>query len=732
MFFFIYLFSFVFSVDFIPYKGKLDDGTEVDIKCYKNGENSVTIGSGNIEEAAIDKQILGNLTLPLVTYQEKTYVITEIGSYAFYNSMISKITIQSANYTKIDSFAFYNCRTLTEFTIPDECTEIGAHAFDNAEISGKFTFGKGLQKLGDYAFYEASVSSFEQINNTKLESIPTYCFAKLKLSQEGRWDPLTLPATVASIGASSFAACNYLDNIKLPEKLATIGDQAFGACGGLESIDFTGTAVTDIPTDCFYECSALESVIFTDKIKTLGNSSFHGTGLKEVSISSSVTSIGSAVFQVCLNLKSADLENLTIVRLSDDLFQGSGLETVKLPKGLEVLGERVFKDSHLKQVTLPSTLKKIQHGCFSQCHLLTEVDMSNTNVETIEKYAFYNCYGINSLNLSQHLISVGEQSFANNSFTSIAFPSTFSKFDDSSFEKVPLASLDLSNTKVTEITNRCFAEASLAGGVTLGNVEVIGSSSFCFTGLTTLKLGNKVKKIDSNAFEFCTQLKEVDLSESHISEIGKSAFHATTALETIKWPEVSFAIGDGAFMGSGLKSITLDTDCASLGKAAFQSCKSLETVNMSTASAGTLPTHLFDDCTKLTTIALTDFLSSIVSDALPSSVKSIYYCGSTCFSGNFSTNATVYVPQSYGCSKFGSASITKLDNFPYPIDYHASSRDNGSNVGWIVAIVLVIVIAVAVAIYILYKKKFIFRHKQDENYLMTSDTDGPESKALFT
>ena len=72
----------------------------------------------------------GVVTIPsTVTYDSKTYSVTSIGNYAFYNcSSLTSITIPEG-VTSIGYYAFYCCSSLASITIPESVTSIGSETF---------------------------------------------------------------------------------------------------------------------------------------------------------------------------------------------------------------------------------------------------------------------------------------------------------------------------------------------------------------------------------------------------------------------------------------------------------------------------------------------------------------------------------------------------------------------------------------------------------------------------
>ena len=70
-----------------------------------------------------DKALTDIVIPSFVTYQQKRYVVTSIGEYAFYKcSSLTSVVIPST-VTSIGIYAFYNCSSLTSIEIPNSVTD---------------------------------------------------------------------------------------------------------------------------------------------------------------------------------------------------------------------------------------------------------------------------------------------------------------------------------------------------------------------------------------------------------------------------------------------------------------------------------------------------------------------------------------------------------------------------------------------------------------------------------
>lgn len=153
----------------------------------------------------------GDVTIPeTVTYNGKTYTVTAIGEYAFYNYndtyIITSISIPST-VTSIGNSAFYRCSGLTELNIPNSVITIGSNAL---------MYCNGLTSV-------------------------------------------TLSGALTSIGAAAFAGCSRLKNVVIPDAVTSIGNNAFASCSNLTNLTI-GKSVSSIDYYAFGDCSQLKSV----------------------------------------------------------------------------------------------------------------------------------------------------------------------------------------------------------------------------------------------------------------------------------------------------------------------------------------------------------------------------------------------------------------------------------------------------------------------------------------
>lgn len=124
------------------------------------------------------------------------------------------------------------------------------------------------------------------------------------------------------------------------------------------------------------------------------------TDLSTVSLPDTITEIQQMAFNGCTGISSFTMPyNLTAI--GANVFQNSGLTSLKFNSFLAEIGESAFSGTGLTSVTFPNTLRTIGMGAFSNCPDLKFVTVPR-GVVTIESGAFLNCnknlvmYGYNN------------------------------------------------------------------------------------------------------------------------------------------------------------------------------------------------------------------------------------------------------------------------------------------------------------------------------------------------
>lgn len=157
-----------------------------------------------------------------------------------------------------------------------------------------------------------------------------------------------------------------------------------------------------------------------------------------------------------------------------------------------------------------------------------------------------------------------------------------------------------SNRTVVEIGDKAFNACASVSSVKLPEtVEKIGEWAFngC-TAIYQMNIPANVESIGKGAFVGCETLTIVNFAKekSLLTEIGNYAFHGC-AIESITLPEGLETLGEGVFFEcENLKTATLPNSLKSIGKVAFAECNAIETLTLGSSieslgeyALGTLP-----------------------------------------------------------------------------------------------------------------------------------------------
>ncbi|MBP5511256.1 MAG: leucine-rich repeat domain-containing protein, partial [Kiritimatiellae bacterium] len=237
---------------------------------------------------------------------------------------------------------------------------------------------------------------------------------------EGR---LEIPATlggfpVAGIAASAFNGCGELTEVLIPNTVTNIGANAFSGCSGLTSVTIPDS-VMNIGSSAFSDCGALTNMVLpfvgarrgnsgtTDSLfgYIFGTSSYTGGMVKQYYTSGSYST-----FYIPSSLRNVTITDETA--LGYGAFYGcSGLTNVTIGNSVTSIGNYAFYNcSGLTSVTIPDSVTNIGSSSFYGCSGLTSVTIGN-GLTSIESSAFYNCSGLTSVTIPDSVTNIGDRAF---------------------------------------------------------------------------------------------------------------------------------------------------------------------------------------------------------------------------------------------------------------------------------------------------------------------------------
>lgn len=286
-----------------------------------------------------------------------------------------------------------------------------------------------------------------------------------------------------------------------------------------------------------------------------------------------------------------EIDGVAVEHIGSYAFdEKSFLENVTIPEGIKTIGERAFADTSLKEISLPSSLSKIEKSAFTENSKLVKVIISD-NVREIPENTFAYCDGLKELKLPGKLEKIDKGAFKScKALEKISIPGQVREIDKSAFKDCkkltsivvekeensipgfPWGAQDTvkiqwkQKENTGEVTSQDFQVDEATGTLTkyTGKAESVTVPSEIN--------GVKIVKIGKGAFEELFYLKHVVLPDG-ITELGDSAFDNDQFLESIKLPDTITKIGNNVFDDcSRLKDINMPKNLKEIGDDAFAEC----------------------------------------------------------------------------------------------------------------------------------------------------------------
>lgn len=199
---------------------------------------------------------------------------------------------------------------------------------------------------------------------------------------------LYIPSTVVYIADGAFGGTALSGEVVLPEKMIYLGDNAFGGCEFLTGQIHIPEGL-DVVNKAFAPNMTAKVVQIPQGVKKV-----NGLGGQPASIifPEGVEEIGGDAFNGMSSLCGDISLPSTLRKIDHGAFAGTRISHVGLPEGLEMIIESSFRGCRYLQDTLyiPSSVIQIQHDAFNECEKLEAVILPK-NLQEIKDGAFNGC-----------------------------------------------------------------------------------------------------------------------------------------------------------------------------------------------------------------------------------------------------------------------------------------------------------------------------------------------------
>lgn len=257
--------------------------------------------------------------------------------------------ILSHNVKKIDDYAFQDCTKLKKITIPSSVTNIGRYPFRNCS-----------------ALEEICIEDLASWLNTSVGDINTTLYNnKTKLFLNGELiTELVIPKELRYF-SMNFRGYSYLTKVVFQEGNMIVPARSFKECPNLDEVQLSKT-VESVGDEAFCNCHHLEKMIILPGVKEIYSAAFAGTGLKEVTLPSSLLQVAKDAFADCCKLTTIRIESYLANVRQDDFHQE----------------DNVFSGCHaLKHIIFDERVTTIWEKMFANCFTA-----KNTNRVSVYHY----------------------------------------------------------------------------------------------------------------------------------------------------------------------------------------------------------------------------------------------------------------------------------------------------------------------------------------------------------
>ncbi|MCL2082137.1 MAG: leucine-rich repeat domain-containing protein [Oscillospiraceae bacterium] len=262
-------------------------------------------------------------------------------------------------------------------------------------------------------------------------------------------------------------------------------------------------------------------------------------------------------------------------------------------------------DGDTVKIIANSAFSKDNHLVSGTGHAFIEQVIIPHGVTTIEKNAFRRATNLSSITIPDGVTSIGDDAFQGAGLANAIIPDSVTELGIGAFADCPNLRNAVIGNGITIIKEETFRNTRSMTSVTIGSsvTEIHGYVSGRVLGGAFINSG----------------LTSVTIPNG-VTFIGGNTFSGSANLTSVSIPNSVTEIGGGAFSDTGLTNVSIPGSVERIYDKAFMNCTKLASVKIEKGVIGILD-EAFQGCTVLSNITLPDSLVSIGSRAFMNCVS---------------------------------------------------------------------------------------------------------------
>lgn len=268
-------------------------------------------------------------------------------------------------------YRFWNFKNLETVVLPFTMEEIHLNAFMGCENIKEFKIHRMNRHLrfkdGNLLFQNTSALLYS-VNGARI------------------------PEGTRKICDGAFANRHDTSTVYIPNSVTSIMSYAFGSNSSIKEVVFSavnerfmfknGNIMTK--NDSALVC-LLSGYEICDDVRVLQSYLFYGReDINSIRIPDGVVRIDTSCFERCCSLKHVSLPK-TLKVVGYDAFNYSGIESLDIPEGVEIIEGSIGSCNKLQSVSIPKTIKEIPRRAFSYCENLKIIQLYRKNIKIGEE-----------------------------------------------------------------------------------------------------------------------------------------------------------------------------------------------------------------------------------------------------------------------------------------------------------------------------------------------------------